>query len=262
MEFKVSVIQFMPRLGHPEANIEMLRPLLGMAKGSALVVLPELSNSGYHFRDRDEARLYAEEIGRKGIYQDFLVEQADLHGFHIVSGIDEKEGEVLYNSAILVGPGGVAGKYRKTHLFMDEKDIFKPGDGELPVFDLGGFKAGILICFDYLFPEPWRMMAQKGADIICHPSNLITENAHRCIPGLALMNRIYIATANRTGTERGLTFNGRSSMTRPDGQYLGMASSDRDEILTFALDTGLSRNKMAAPRNHVFGDRRPELYTL
>jgi predicted amidohydrolase len=117
-----------------------------------------------------------------------------------------------------------------------------------------------MICFDYLFPEPWRIMAQKGADLICHPSNLLTENAHRCLPGISLMNRIYIATANRTGTERGITFNGRSVITDPTGIITRMASPDKDEVISFEIDTQLSGNKMITPRNHVFDDRRPEYY--
>jgi predicted amidohydrolase len=143
---------------------------------------------------------------------------------------------------------------------MNEKDIFKPGEGSLPVFDLGGYKIGMMICFDYLFPEPWRIMAQKGADIICHPSNLLTVNAQRCIPGLSLMNRIYILNANRTGTEREIVFNGNSLICQPDGKIIGMASQDKTEVLTHTIDIDLARNKMVTSRNHVFDDRRPELY--
>jgi predicted amidohydrolase len=118
----------------------------------------------------------------------------------------------------------------------------------------------MMICFDYLFPEPWRIMAQKGADIICHPSNLLTVNAQRCIPGLSLMNRIYILNANRTGTERDTVFNGNSLICRPDGKIIEMASQDTTEVLTHTIDIDLARNKMVTSRNHVFIDRRPELY--
>ena len=143
---------------------------------------------------------------------------------------------------------------------MNEKDIFQHGNAGLPVFDLGDFKIGMMICFDYLFPEPWRIMAQKGADIVCHPSNLLTENAHRCLPGLSLMNRIYIATANRIGTDRGITFNGMSLFTDPAGRIIEMASQDKNEVITTEIDTQLSGNKMITSRNHVFNDRRPEAY--
>jgi predicted amidohydrolase len=257
---KISVIQFQPALADPEENIRRLYPLLEKTAGSRLVVLPELANSGYNFKDFDEAWNCSEVVGEKALFQDFLLKQAVARNIFIVSGINEREKDRLYNSAILVGPSGLMGKYRKMHLFMNEKDIFQKGDAGLPVFDLEGFKVGMMICFDYLFPEPWRIMAQKGADLVCHPSNLLTQNAHRCLPGISLMNRIYVATANRTGTEGGLTFNGQSLITDPTGRISIMASPDTDEVISAEIDTQLSGNKMITARNHVFDDRRPDDY--
>jgi predicted amidohydrolase len=256
----VSIVQFQPALAEPEENVRRLEPLFDTVRGSKLVVLPELSNSGYNFRNFDEAYQLSEVIGKPGLFQDFLLRQASTKDLCIVSGINEREGDKLYNSAILVSPEGVIGKYRKMHLFVNEKDIFQKGNIGLPVFDLGDFKIGMMICFDYLFPEPWRMLAQRGADLICHPSNLLTENAHRCLPGLALMNRIYIATANRIGTEGELEFNGKSLFTDPKGRIIEMASPDKTEIIFAEIDTQLSHNKMVTSRNHVFDDRRPEAY--
>jgi predicted amidohydrolase len=260
MKVKVSIIQFQPALAEPEENIRQLQPLFDSINDSRLIVLPELSNSGYNFRNIDEAFSCSEVIGSNGLYQDFLAKQARLKQAFIVSGINEREEDKLFNTAILVGPGGLIGKYRKVHLFMNEKDVFQPGNAGLPVFDLGGFKIGMMICFDYLFPEPWRIIAQQGADLVCHPSNLLTENAHRCLPGISLMNRIYVATANRIGNEGDITFNGKSIFTDPFGNIPVMASPDQTEIISTVIDTDLSANKMITPRNHVFNDRRPEAY--
>jgi predicted amidohydrolase len=260
MKANIGVIQFRPELNEPEENISILRPLLDSARDCSLVILPELSNSGYNFNGFEEAWKCAEIIGDKGTFQEFLVDAARKNGNHIISGINEREGDKLYNTAILAGPEGILGKYRKLHLFMKEKEIFQKGDVGFPVFNLGEFSIGIMICFDYLFPEPWRIMAQKGADLICHPSNLLTENAQRCLPGISLMNRIYIATANRTGTERGITFNGSSLFTDPSGRITQMASFDKTEIIRTEIDTQLSQNKMINPINHVFNDRRPDVY--
>jgi predicted amidohydrolase len=260
MNNRVSVVQFQPELAEPQENIKKLEPLIDASSDSFLVVLPELSNSGYNFSSREQALQCAETIGKDGIFQDFLLRKAKEKDIFIVSGINEKDGDKLYNSAILVGPGGILGKYRKMHLFMNEKDLFEPGNAGLPVFDLGPFKIGIMICFDYLFPEPWGIMARKGADLICHPANLLTENPRKCLPGLAFMNRIYVATANRIGTERSLTFNGESFFTLPDGRIVNMLSVDKTEISTLEIDTMLSRNKMITARNHAFDDRRPEVY--
>jgi predicted amidohydrolase len=260
MKAKVSVIQFQPKIADPEENIRRLEPLFQAAHGSRVVVLPELSNAGYNFEGYDEARQYSEVIGKEGIFQDYLLGQAKARNIFIVSGINERDGDRLFNTSILVGSSGIMGKYRKAHLFMNEKDIFQKGDAGFPVFDLGGFKIGMMICFDYLFPEPWRLMAQQGADLICHPSNLLTMNAHRCLPGLSLMNRIYIATANRFGTERSITFSGLSVLSDPLGNTIAMASPHKSEIISTEIDTELSRNKMITMRNHVFDDRRPEIY--
>ena len=260
MRATVSIIQFQPVLAKPEENIRLLDSLFDATRGSRLVVLPELSNSGYNFRGFDEAYEFSEVIGREGVFQEFLIVRAKSENIFIVSGINEREGNDLFNTAILVGPSGIIGKYRKVHLFMNEKDIYQRGNAGFPVFDLGDFRIGIMICFDYLFPEPWRIMAQKGADLICHPSNLLTENAQRCVPALSLMNRVFIATSNRIGTERDITFSGRSLFTDPSGRIVGMASPDKTEIITMEIDTQLSGNKMITARNHVFNDRMPEMY--
>ncbi|NTV82692.1 MAG: hypothetical protein HGA23_00145 [Bacteroidales bacterium] len=260
MNTRVSIIQFQPVLLDPEENIRQLEPLIDAVAGSHLVILPELSNSGYNFSSFNQAYLCSETIGEKGLFQDFLLRKAREKDLFIVSGINEREGEHLFNSAILAGPSGIIGKYRKMHLFMNEKDIFQKGNSGLPVFNLGPFKIGIMICFDYLFPEPWRIMAEKGADLICHPSNLLTENPHRCLPGIALMNRIYVATANRIGNEGNIVFNGKSFFTDPTGMIISRLSQDKTEIASMDIDTQLSRNKMITSRNHVFDDRRPEVY--
>lgn len=260
MKEKVSIIQFQPAFCDTSATIRKLDPLIDKVTGSHLIILPELAGSGYNFTDKEQAMANAEMIDGKGTYQRFLVEKASQKEAFIVSGINEREGDNLFNSAILVSKDGIIGKYRKMHLFMKEKDIFQKGNAGLPVFDLGYFKIGIMICFDYLFPEPWRILAQKGADLVCHPSNLLTLNPHKCMPGLALMNRIYIATANRTGTENGLTFNGRSFFTDPYGNIAVMASPDQPDVISYEIDTDVSANKMITARNHAFDDRRPESY--
>lgn len=261
MKVNVSVIQFQPALADPEENIRRLTPLFKSLGKSKIVILPELSNSGYNFKDFEQAYNNSEVIGKVGVFQDYLISEAKAKNIFIVSGINEREDDKLFNTAILVGSKGVIGKYRKAHLFMNEKDIFQKGNLGFPIFDLGDFKIGMMICFDYLFPEPWRMMAEKGADLICHPSNLLTMNAHRCLPGLSLMNRIYIATANRYGTEGDITFSGLSVITDPSGVVMTMASTGNSEIISTEIDTELTGNKMVTLRNHVFNDRRPEIYT-
>ena len=259
MKFRIAILQFRPVLGNNRTNIERLEGFFDRVDGADLLLLPELANSGYNFSSKEAAARSAEDAS-DGPFTRFLKATARKKGFSIIAGLNETDQGKLFNTAILVGREGLLGKYRKIHLFMDEKDIFLPGNAGLPVFQVGNARIGIQICFDYLFPEPWRILAEKGADLVCHPSNLLTQNAHKCIPGLSLMNRIYIATANRTGQEGGLHFNGSSFITDPYGDVMKSASRENEELLIQDLDLALSRDKMVTPRNHAFNDRRPDSY--
>ena len=184
--------------------------------------------------------------------------EADLY---IVSGFNERSHDHLYNAAVLVGPEGYMGKYRKCHLFMNERDYFQPGNQGLPVFDTEKSRIGMLICFDWIFPEVWRILALKGADIICHPSNLVLPGlAQKAIPAHAVTNRVFIVTANRVGTERELQFTGRSTIADPAGDIMIQGSETGEEISIQEIDLNLAREKRITPRNHLFLDRRPELY--
>ncbi len=169
----------------------------------------------------------------------------------------------MYNSAILIGPKGYLGKYRKLHLFMNEKDYFKPGNISLPVFDIGLCKIGMLVCFDWIFPEVWRILALKGAEIICHPSNLILPGlAQKAVPIHALTNRIFTITANRIGTEGDLSFTGLSTIANPNGDILFQASQTEEETVIKDIDIRLARDKIITKKNDLFSDRRPEEYSL
>ena len=142
---------------------------------------------------------------------------------------------------------------------MNEKKYFHHGN-ELPVFDLGFCKIGILICFDHIFPEAWRILALNGAQIICHPSNLVTKLAFKTIPAQALMNKFFIITANRIGTEDDLTFAGKSSIFNPFGEVISQASIDNEEATMLEIDPNKADNKMITSRNDIFKDRKPGIY--
>ena len=256
--FKAAYIQFAPIFGDQKKNIENLDILIDNSKQADLVVIPELANSGYNFSSRKEAFSLAEEI-EKSDFIEFLESKAKKHNIFIVSGFNEKEDGKLFNTSILVSPNGFMGKYRKIHLFMNEKDIFEKGNSGLPVFDIGFCKLGMLLCFDYLFPEVWRILALKDSDIICHPSNFITQYGQKVVPVHAIVNRIFTITANRIGTEKDLTFTGKSMISNPVGEIISQAS-ENEEIGFADIDIFLSRNKMITERNHVLKDRRTEDY--
>lgn len=254
------MIQFAPVLGDAEKNTAFVEDQLEKLGDHDLIVLPELASTGYNFKDAAMAASLARKPSSSP-YVEMLTAAARAGNQYIVSGFNEDAGDEIYNSSLLIGPNGLMGVYRKMHLFMNEKKYFSPGEGGLKVFDTGFCRLGMQICFDYLFPEPWRILAEKQAEVIIHPSNLITNNAMKAIPGIALMNRVFIATANRTGTEGELTFNGSSMLFNPSGDLIMKASADKAEVLSCEIDPVLAHNKMITSMNHVFDDRRPEQYS-
>ena len=259
---KIGFIQFAPVLGDAQATIRKIDGLIDQTKITDILVLPELCNSGYNFTSFEEAWETSERI-EDSIFINYLISKCKQFNLYIVSGFNERDNKDLYNSAILIGPKGYIGKYRKLHLFMNEKDYFKPGNIGLPVFDIGLCKIGMLVCFDWIFPEVWRILALKGAEIICHPSNLVLPGlAQKAVPIHALTNRIYTITANRIGIEGDLSFTGLSTIANPNGDILFQASRTEEATVIKDIDIRLARDKIITKKNDLFSDRRPEEYSL
>ncbi|MBI5810246.1 MAG: acyltransferase [Deltaproteobacteria bacterium] len=265
---KAAFIQTEPEFGRIEENVgDAVKKIETAAdEGAALVVLPELFSTGYHFRSREEALKLAEDA-RGGYAVGKLAGAAKKRGLHIVAGFDEREGNKVYNSAALVGPRGVIGVYRKAHLFWSEKKFFAPGNTPFRVYDIGKARIGMMICFDWLFPEAARTLALKGADIICHPSNLVLPYCPEAMITRCLENRVFAITANRTGAEervkgKRLEFIGTSEIVSPGGVILARASSDRAEVMTAVLDISAARRKKINPLNDIFKDRRRDLFKV
>lgn len=235
-------------------------PLLEKAASADFVVLPELANTGYNFKNRDELLAVAEEADNSHFLH-FLEKACQKYSYHVVAGFAELEGVRIYNSAALVAPDGIVGLYRKVHLFDNEKVLFEPGNLGFPLFEVNGLRIGMLICFDWVFPEAWRIMALKGADLICHPCNLVLpKKAQRTVPGHAACNKVYIALANRTGNEDELYFTGNSLIVDPNGELLCEASPEDDEILWAKIEPEKARNKFLTRRNNWIADRRTDIY--
>jgi predicted amidohydrolase len=257
---KVGYVQFNPVLGDPEFNYAHLKHLLSNTGEADLVVLPELANTGYNLKSRDQALSLSETITGSS-FVDLITDIAQKKNQYIVSGILERDRAMLYNTAFLAGPQGYIGKYRKIHLFWNEFDFFEKGNLGLPLFDIGHCRIGILICFDWTFPEVWRILGLKGAGVICHPSNLVLPFAQQAVPVHAMINRYFVVTANRYGTEGEVTFSGKSFISDPSGQIIHMAPPDADEVAIIEIDLRITAEKQVTPRNHLFHDRRPDQYT-
>jgi predicted amidohydrolase len=166
----------------------------------------------------------------------------------------------MFNSALLADARGLIGVYRKTHLFEDEKDFFSPGDTGFRVWDAAGAKIGVMICFDWFFPEAARTLAVRGAEIIAHPANLVLPYCPDSMPVRCLENAVFAITCNRWGEERGLGFIGMSEVCGPDAKILVRGPQNADAAETVEIDPSRARRKTIAKRNDRFGDRRPEHY--
>jgi predicted amidohydrolase len=259
---KVGFVQFEPVFGQMDVNREKVTRLLADVDAE-LIVLPELFNSGYVFTSREEALHLAEEIpGGKTV--ELLGSIARQKKIHIVAGLCEKEGDRLFNSAVLISPEGWRGTYRKVHLFNEEKLWFRPGDEGFKVFDIGACRIGIMICFDWFFPEAARLLALQGAQIICHSANLVLPFCQAGMVTRCLENQVFAVTANRTGREKrggqDLLFTGKSQITGPQGMILYQAGSSSDEVGIVDIDIRTADNKNINSYNHLFADRRVDVY--
>jgi len=260
---KVGFIQLKVIFGNKKENIEKVTEYIHQ-KEADLIVLPELFNSGYLFSSHSELAALAESIP-DGQTTKILIQLARDLKVYLVAGLPERERNHFYNSAILVGPHGFIGCYRKLHLFNTEKKWFVPGNRPLEVYDIGSVKIGLMICFDWIFPEVCRTLALKGAHIICHPSNLVLPYCQSAMITRALENRVFIITANRIGTERRkndqLTFTGNSQVVDPGGEVVLYATNnEKYEIID--IDPVAAENKKMTEQNDLFLDRQPEFYEI
>ncbi|MEN3015408.1 MAG: nitrilase-related carbon-nitrogen hydrolase [bacterium] len=241
MKLKVGVLQFNPVYKNPERNYQVIENYLSEAR-DCLIVLPELCTTGYLFEDKSELFDLAETIPN-GKFVEILSNLSKRNNLLIVAGIAEKYNEELYNSAVVISPSGFVGKYRKINLFYKEKFVFSPGN-LIETFDIEfcgqSFKLGVMICFDWFFPEVSRVLRLKGAKIIAHPANLVLPYCPLAMPIRALENKLYTITANRIGHEQSdkdqLTFIGQSVICSPKAEYLLKLSDKQEGLFTIDID--------------------------
>ncbi|MCO8124085.1 carbon-nitrogen hydrolase family protein [Stieleria sp. TO1_6] len=237
-----------------------------------VVVFPECMLTGYAFGSRQHALEVALEIDDP-IFQK-LGQAARQWGQFVTLGFLESAAGRLYNSAVLIGPDGVVGCYRKIHLPHLGVDRFVDrGDQPYQTFAAatprrGRAQIGLAICYDASFPEPIRVLGLAGADIIALGTNWPVEAARtaQIVPSArSLENHLYFAAANRVGHENGFDFCGLSSICGPDGVVLAATDGDQETMLLAEIDLAVARNKRIerTAGTHIidrFADRRPEFY--
>lgn len=267
---RIACAQYAVRDDDPDTNRERsVAAILDAAQtGADLVVLPELANSGCDFPSRQHALGLAEELGDPGgstlrAWRSTVWET----GLFVVGGLLEREGETLYNSAVVIGPR-FFGRYRKTHLWDKEKLLYEPGR-DLPIFQIPLCNVGLLVCYDAWFPEAARTLALRGADLLCIPANApddwVPEEQRR--GGFTMLNvhaishananRIFVACANRVGDG----YLGRSCIVDPTGGILTFGSEIEEELLSADIDPLRARHeKQLTKLSHTFEDSNPGTY--
>jgi predicted amidohydrolase len=271
---RIAVAQYEPRVGEVAANRDaaLLWAHRAAAEKVDLLVLPELASSGYVFASESEASRSAEDAQRGDIVT-ALTQVCAASGMHCVVGINERDGGVRHNSAVLLGPDGHLATYRKLHLYNDERSWFEPG-GELPVVDLPFGRVGMVICFDLWFPEAVRALALAGVEVIAVPTNWVASFKRRVYDAAgycqgdivamasAAQNGVVMACADRVGVERDVRFLGGSIIVGSDGwPVAGPARPDEETLLVADVDLdGVAASRRRTPRNHLLEDRRPDSY--
>jgi len=268
---KISLVQMDVRLGAVEQNLQAMLDQLAVTRNhsAGLTIFPECALTGYCFESREEARRSAQSI--PGPATDRFQSLLRSVGGFAVFGMLEADGERLYNAAVLMGPEGVIGSYRKIHLPCLGVDAFADfGDRPFAVYDVDGVRVGLGICYDSAFPEAARVLALQGADLIVLPTNFPSGAAamvDHVLRTRAMENNVYFAACNRIGTERGFQFIGQSQVADPTGFWLARSSGDQPEILYAEIDPEFARTKhvIRVPGKHSIdriADRRPEMYEI
>jgi len=256
---KIALYQGPGRINNIPAAFELMaeKAAEAAANGATILLLPEMYLSGYNIGP--QAAL-AQAMTPESLTPAQNIAKAN--NIALVFGYPELTGGLVANAAVMIGPdGGILLNYRKTHLFGDlDREMFKSVGDRLSVIDFNGYKIGLLICYDIEFPEPARVLALAGADILLIPTAQMepyTQVAKLLIPTRAYENQLYVAYANHSGAEDGLNYVGLSSICGPDGAVLAAAGLGEEMIYATVDKTHHGSVRQVDP---LISDRRPELY--
>jgi predicted amidohydrolase len=262
--YLAAAIQFEPTLFSKSANLEALLRLTreAAAAGAKLIVTPEMATTAYCWATRDEVASDVEPV--PGATTERFAEIAADHDCWIVVGLAEVDPEtgIYYNSAVLIGPEGPVGLYRKTHAYISEPKWAKDGDMGLPVFETPIGRIAMTLCMDACYPETARVPALAGADVICFPTNWLSEKSPSpSWMARAAENDVFLIAANRYGLERGVQFSGGSAVIDPDGSVQSVLDTG-DGIVWGWIDPARARDKHPFPdrSEDLIADRRPDAY--
>jgi predicted amidohydrolase len=267
---RVASCQLRTDVEHPDQSAARTQQAISeaIAGGAQIVVVPELSNSGYVFRSEEEARAAAVTVEDPLLQR--WAEEAARGDAVVVGGFCELGADGrLYNSSALVDRDGVRAIYRKLHLWDEEKRWFVPGEQPAPVVPTRYGRIGLAICHDIDFPELPRGLALEGADLIALPVNWphddLAPDGRPILRSLAAttayLSKVFVAVCDRCGIERGAEFEGGSVIAGLDGSLLAGPVEDRGTATLYAdCELSEARDKRLSPYNDIFADRRADRY--
>jgi predicted amidohydrolase len=266
MSLEITLVQFEPVLLDIKKNLERAVGLIDQITSSSnpdIILFPELFLAGYTFKEKSEVEGVSFQLTENEYLTPFI-EISRERSIAVCGGYSERDGGSLYNSSFFIADGKIVANYRKVHLFHDEADFFAPGDTGFSVFEYRGARLGMMICFDWIFPEAARTLALKGAQVILHPANLVLPYCQRAMYARALENRVFIATANRVGREtnagRKNSFTGGSQVVSPKGEYILTMSDEEESFASAVINPTLADNKKITEKSDIFATRRVEFY--
>ncbi len=263
--FKLALAQIAPRATDKGGNLKLIEKATVDArkKGADLVIFPELSLTGYVVKDQ----IYSLAETIPGPSTQALEKLARKTGAHVIFGmpeLSEKTQSTIYNAAVLVGPKGLIGKYRKmylpTHSVFEEKRYFRAGY-DAAAFDTELGKIGLIICYDIFFPEVSRLTRLEGAQLtVCISASPAVRRAYfeTLTVARALENTNFLAFVNLAGIEDGLQFWGGSRLIGPQGRILAKAKYDEPDLVISEVDYADIRP--VEPFVPTLRDLRPELF--
>jgi len=260
---RAGFVQTKPEFGKKKENIDRAVAMVENV-GADLLVLPELFNTGYFFPSKDDVFKLGEDAQNGKTVRTFKA-LARKKKCHFVIGIAEVKSGRTYNTSVYITPKGKTYLYRKVHLFYNEPAWFSRGNLKFSVFPFYEYKLGMMICFDYMFPEACRALMLEGANLICHPSNLVLQYCQDAMRTRSLENWVYTITANRIGTDtigdQSLKFTGLSQVTSINGDVLVRAGKSQPVVKTVDIDLEQTLTKKPTELNELLADRRPSFYT-
>lgn len=266
---RIAVCQLPLNIDSPEDNLRLAESAIreAVGKGAALVVLPELTNSGYVFQTLAEVKERATTLDGPIVQKwSELARELDIT---IVGGLAIDEGGTFFNTSVIIDESGLRGWYKKVHFWNDEPDFFTPGSDEPLVVDTKFGRLATMVCYDVEFTEWVRLALLSDAAILALPTNwpdggLSTDptpmEAVR-VQAAASQNKMVVAAADRTGIERGVHWSSASVIADSDGVIRAISDRNQlDELQILIADVEIPVDRKVGPRNDLREDRRPELY--